>query len=399
MPRHVELLEHARKVGGLDSRAGVGDRQLEVTVHGSHPDGDRARLRGVAKGVLDEVSQELGDAVRIGLDGAGGFDVGGEPNPSGFGARLESLDHLPDVLAHVDRLEMEGELAGLEAGQQHEIFDEPAQPSGLTSQHTGDPVGLGLIEVALFEHLGIAGDGGERRTEIMTHAEQELPLAALEIFELTGHLVERAGHGGHLVITFDRRPGGHVARRQRRRRIGQSVEPPGHPPGEQPRKHGRQRRRHHEGECHASGDLAGVDHRRASSHDDGQLHRPVLASRHRNRPSVDEHGQITVDVAGVDGDELIAAGSDSLRGETAAERFGGRGGEEVDHAISGHEGQVDQWAAEQTPCRGHQLKERLAAPASHRRPLTVQQLSDRAGGGLVVSEPLGQQGLHRLRLA
>ena len=81
-------------------------------------------------------------------------------------------------------------------------------------------VGIGVVEGAVGQRLGVAADRRERSAQVVGDREQERALAAAGLVELRRHLVERALERRELVVSRrrDTAPGRQVAGRELPRR-------------------------------------------------------------------------------------------------------------------------------------------------------------------------------------
>jgi hypothetical protein len=73
--RPVEALEDVRKMFGRDPLAAVRDRDLDCVTTCLSADADLATRWGVAKGVVEQVRQDLGQPLAIGVDPRGGTGI------------------------------------------------------------------------------------------------------------------------------------------------------------------------------------------------------------------------------------------------------------------------------------------------------------------------------------
>ena len=154
-------------------------------------DGDGGAGRGVTAGVGEQVGDDLMQALlvadhddRFGRQVEFPMVAGG--NDAGVGDRVEGEP------GQVDRAAVERP-AGVQAGEQQEVFDQRRHASGLDHDLShGVPVELGI---ALAEaQLCVAVDRGERRPQLVGGVRDELPdllLAAVPRVEGVLHVPEQ----------------------------------------------------------------------------------------------------------------------------------------------------------------------------------------------------------------
>ncbi len=119
---------------------------------------------GVLESVVDEVGDDLRQAIGVGSDTCGRRgDVEQHPDISGFGT--EALAARFDQLIEVDVSGGQGELPGIEASQIEQVPDEPIEAPGLREDDR--PGSGGVARGAIGERLGIALDAGERRAQVV----------------------------------------------------------------------------------------------------------------------------------------------------------------------------------------------------------------------------------------
>ena len=184
-----------------------------------------ARPRRVAHGVLDEVHDDLVDALGVALDEQPGGRVDREDDVVGrVQARLArgALDDVADgERAHVERL-----LAGLQAGEVQQLGDEAPEPARLR-EHRAQRLGVRLAD-AVDDVLEHRLQRAERRAQLVRDVRDEVAAQAVGLGELLRHPVERARELADLVVGGHRhlaavlpaghrgRDGGHLAQRLRR---------------------------------------------------------------------------------------------------------------------------------------------------------------------------------------
>ena len=88
----------------------------------------------------------------------------------------------------------------LEAGQVEQVADQPVEPAHLLV-HGGQR----LVEVvgpddALGQRLDVAGDGGERRAQLVRHPHQEVALELVDLAQAVDHALEAGRQRAELVV-------------------------------------------------------------------------------------------------------------------------------------------------------------------------------------------------------
>ena len=213
-------------------------------------------------------------------------------------------DDRPDV----ERGQLEGELALLGAGDQRQVLQQTLQPAGgLLQYREGRSVDL---DDAVGQPFVVGLDRRQRGAQFVGEVGQEPPAGVLGVLERVGHLVERVGQVGELVVgggtgcaflepAVGERPGG----------AGELLDGPGDPGGQQP------------------GDGGGGD--RSGQNPEGERQREGL-------------GQGPVEVVGDD----IRDGADRTSDVVVED---GRGDEERDDAERGGPDEDDQQLADEQP--------------------------------------------------
>ena len=87
--------------------------------------------------------------------------------------------------------ELDAEVLGVEAGEVEQVGDQPVQPLRLAEHDLADLRGLLGGDDAVGERLGVPGDRGQRRAQVVRHRQQELALPRLGVRERAGQGVDR----------------------------------------------------------------------------------------------------------------------------------------------------------------------------------------------------------------
>ena len=265
-------------------------------------DGDRAAGGGEPEGVVEQVVEHLVEPLPVGPERreASAHIVDHLDRPFRPG-HADLGDDLVDQLPEGDRLELEGDVAGLEAGQVEQLVHEAGQALALREHHRQHP-GVRLLD-PVQQVLEMGLQRRDRRLQLVRDVAHELPPACLDSLELGGHPVEGARELAHLVPGAGRHP---VA-----------VVPLRHPPGG--RRHLPERRRHApreepgDDEGNGSGDRPGHEELPPESPQEVRSRRERAGAaaggradvdRPRNAPAAhhgDPHALQAADDAGVDG--------------------------------------------------------------------------------------------------
>jgi hypothetical protein len=84
--------------------------------------------------------------------------------------------------SEVDRLEPDGSLARVEAGDLHQVFDEATEAGNIRDDELGRAASLGRHPVEMLrEKRGFADQGGDRRPELMRDVGRKPPFARLRL--------------------------------------------------------------------------------------------------------------------------------------------------------------------------------------------------------------------------
>ena len=119
--------------------------------------------------------------------------------PVPWAQRVELLEEELGDLGEVDRLALDAQAAGVEAGEVEQLAGELRQPLDLLA-HAPEELPPGrLVEVLLDEELEVAAEREERRAELVRGVRDELAARVLEPREALAHAVEGAGELAELV--------------------------------------------------------------------------------------------------------------------------------------------------------------------------------------------------------
>ena len=196
----VEALEDLDRCGLGDARAVVLDAERDaVAVPARAHEHVRARRR-VAQGVLDERAADLEDPLLVAE--ARGAAVDAVPRqlvPRPLGVRAELLEQELGDLGEVDRIAVDTQAAGVEAGEVEQLAGELRQPIDLLA-HAPEELAPGrVVELLLDEQLEMAAEREKRRPELVRGVGDELAAGVLEAREALAHAVERTRELAELV--------------------------------------------------------------------------------------------------------------------------------------------------------------------------------------------------------
>jgi hypothetical protein len=200
---------------------------------------DVPRPRRVAHGVLDEVHDDLVDAlgIAIGLQRRGcvdrEHDILGRVHARLAGGALEDVAQREGP--HVERL-----LAGLQAREIEQLGDEPPEAARLL-EHRAQRLGIGFAD-AVDDVLEHGLQRAERRAQLVRDVGDEVAPQAVGLGQLGRHPVKRPGELADLVVGRHRDLAAVLAARHRRRDRGHLAQRLRRAAGEQLR--ARQRERH-----------------------------------------------------------------------------------------------------------------------------------------------------------
>ena len=153
-------------------------------------DGDAAPVSSIFDRVFDQVEQDLLNAVRIGPDDGLWGDFIFEDGFAGGGARAEVLQDAPGQVVQIDRLGIQGGVAGFQTGNGQQILDEKKEAVGMFVDLLQEPHGLrGIVLGAVEQGLGEALDEGKRGAQFVADIADKF---LADIFQLlqAGDIVE-----------------------------------------------------------------------------------------------------------------------------------------------------------------------------------------------------------------
>ena len=191
LPGHVEDPVH---VLARDAAARVGDAELDRVAH--LPAGDLDDPVGGR--VPDRVDEQVGHHPRQ-LAGVGGDEeavvhVSAEAYAAGAGDRVGAGQRLADHVAQRDRLEVQRQHAGVDAGELEEVVDHPHHPVDLGADLA--VVAGGVVGQPVLERLGHRAHRGQRRAQVVGHPRDQLAPRLLEPL-----LAERATPAAACAVT------------------------------------------------------------------------------------------------------------------------------------------------------------------------------------------------------
>ena len=156
--------------------------------------------RRVAEGVLDQGAADLEDPLLVAE--ARGAAVDAVPRqlvPRPLGVRAELLEQELRDLGEVDRIAVDTEAAGVEAGEVEQLTGELRQTIDLLA-HASEELAPGrVVELLLDEQLEMAAEREKRRPELVRGVGDELAPGVLEAREALAHAVERTRELAELV--------------------------------------------------------------------------------------------------------------------------------------------------------------------------------------------------------
>ena len=127
-----------------------------------------------------------------------------EGYPLGIAAQRPDPSRLGDQSSQVHGAQVEAEVVRAEPREVEQVAHEAVQPLRLALHPSADLLHLRAGDDAVGERLGEAGDGGERRTQLVRHGHQEVALAGFAVLQRGGETVERRRHLRNLERPFDR---------------------------------------------------------------------------------------------------------------------------------------------------------------------------------------------------
>ena len=100
----------------------------------------------------------------------------------------------PDLLAH------DPELVRLQPRQVEQVADEPVEPAHLLVHRGQRALQVVRADHALGERLDVAGDGGERRAQLVGDAHEEVALELVDLAQAVDHALEPRRELAQLVV-------------------------------------------------------------------------------------------------------------------------------------------------------------------------------------------------------
>ena len=92
------------------------------------------------------------------------------------------------------------ELVRLEAGEVEQVADEPVEPAHLLVHGLERLVELSRADDALGDGLDVAGDGCERRSQLVGDSHEEVALELVDLAQAVDHALEPGGELAELVV-------------------------------------------------------------------------------------------------------------------------------------------------------------------------------------------------------
>ena len=92
------------------------------------------------------------------------------------------------------------ELVGLQPGEVEQVVDQPLEPAHLLVDRDQRIVHVFGLDHAFGNRLDVAGDGGQRRTQLVGDPHQEIALQLVDLAQAVDHPLEPGGQGTQLVV-------------------------------------------------------------------------------------------------------------------------------------------------------------------------------------------------------
>jgi len=269
----AEAFEDALAVVGSDAGTRVG--HLEAPGAGASGGSHRhdPAGRAVPGGVVEQVGDELAQSRGVGEHGEprGRRDVVGDTSRG----RRAGADEIGKKGRHVEVRESQRCHPGVDPRQVEEVVDEATEPASLR-QHAGQGVVVGRLD-AVGKILETRRECGHRGAQLVRDGRDQRPALRVDVAEVGGHLVERAGQLAHLVTRRRLDATGVVTARHPARHLGHLPQRTGHA-GRQQLGHAqrdRDRHRHRQPRGHSPGRADRADDRsddHARGHQQAELH-------------------------------------------------------------------------------------------------------------------------------
>ena len=177
-----EFFEHTRSKFSRDAVAVVADRDAYAVAMLAYRDQDLAVLRRELDCVRQEVGDDLGEAVGIGVHLAGGIVVEANADVEAVGKTAARLDDLLDQRARAEALKLKRGLAGLDLLDVEDVVDEADEPLAVDLGNADQSSGRFRESAAgtADQQTERAGDRGQRRPQFVTYGRYELILQPLD---------------------------------------------------------------------------------------------------------------------------------------------------------------------------------------------------------------------------
>ena len=186
LPRRGRCAEEAGEELALlvdrDADAGVGDGdpRERAVLH----DADRHRAAGVGEldRVRDQIVEHLREPVGVRAHGRSAVELEAEVDFALGRARPRRLDRGRRDVVEADVGEHELEPVRLDLRDEQQILDEPLEPVGAAADHVEvHPARLAEARLLVAEHLEKAGDGRQRRAQLVRHGGDERVAEPVEL--------------------------------------------------------------------------------------------------------------------------------------------------------------------------------------------------------------------------
>ena len=146
----------------------------------------------------------------VGQDGALLLREGGHHGEAALGKFLLKLPQgLLDELHHAQPVQVHRQTSGGRLGRLHQILRQLLEALALAVQHLDIFLGLGIVDVLLFQQIHIVDDAGQRGLEIVGDVGDQLGLEALALDALVhgisdggAQIVELPGVPGQVTVHF-----------------------------------------------------------------------------------------------------------------------------------------------------------------------------------------------------
>ncbi len=282
-----------RQVLRRHARAGVGDRDRNLTIPMRHVDRHAPARRGMAQTVIQQVAQYLGHPLRVHPhtgQAIGGLEIQRYPPVGSDGAKAGHDASHP--LAHIGEHRDQCQSPGVGQAEHAQVFHQPGQQPRLL-QHRLQVFGVGG-EDTIGERLQVALDDGQRGAQFVGDVGGLLAAGLLSAGQVSGHLVKGGRQLPDLVARADRDADTQVARSDGPAGVGELLQRAGDGAHEQRTQHQRDHQRR------PAGDRQHYPH---SSQECLLFHGQPLAAGHQQRAdpfAVHDNGQAGLQFFGAD---------------------------------------------------------------------------------------------------